>query len=364
MSLGFRASRIWRPARCACGVSEGAGRRGRSWPPMPATGTSCEDLSTTSSKMAGRCTSQGIPRPPGRSSQGIPYRGGPGGVRSPPRAAASARDQLHGRRLSAGAQQEDPGKRRAPSPGNGGARTAPVGWCGVPDSARAGLHGFRDGSLSRGAGRRSGSRPERVPGGVRTGVCDRRGPGARRSVEQPSPTQRLCRSHTGRRRVRESASPALGDRVLPPRVRGGGAPGGYGHCEFQAQSDFALACERLGTSLAQTGGAPEGLRLLDRSLGILKPILAADQGNLGTRARVANTRIGLGFAHAALGADSTFSTDTRAGHWREARAGFQDGLVFWAEMRDTGFAPGAEGDNPDRLAREIAKCDAALTHRR
>jgi tetratricopeptide (TPR) repeat protein len=133
---------------------------------------------------------------------------------------------------------------------------------------------------------------------------------------------------------------------------------------LQAQSDFAVACERLGTSLAQTGGAAEALRLLDRSLRILEPILAADKGNLGTRARVANTRIGLGFAHAALGVNSAFSTDVRAGHWREARAGFHDGLVFWAEMRDTGMASGTEGDIPDQLAREIAKCDEALTRRR
>ena len=44
----------------------------------------------------------------------------------------------------------------------------------------------------------------------------------------------------------------------------------------------------------------------------------------------------------------------------EAKAAFHAGLVFWTEMRDKGMAPGIEGDAPDRLAREIAKCDAAL----
>ena len=128
----------------------------------------------------------------------------------------------------------------------------------------------------------------------------------------------------------------------------------------EAQSDFALACERLGTSLAQTGGAAEAIGLLQRSSRILAPLLAADPGNHGTRARAANATIGLGFAHAALAAEPGLSTDIRAGHWREAKAAFHEGLVFWSEMRDNGIVPGIEGDAPDRLAREIARCDAAL----
>ncbi len=133
---------------------------------------------------------------------------------------------------------------------------------------------------------------------------------------------------------------------------------------LQAQSDFALACERLGTSLAQTGGAAEAVGLLQRSSRTLAPVLAADPSNHGSRARAANATIGLGFAHAALAAEPGLSTDARAGHWREAKAAFHDGLVFWTEMRDNGLVPGTEGDAPDRLAREIAKCDAALARLR
>ena len=133
---------------------------------------------------------------------------------------------------------------------------------------------------------------------------------------------------------------------------------------LQAQADFALACERLGTSLAQTGGAAEALPLLQRSSRILEPILIADPNNLGTRARAADSRIGLGFAHAALGASPGLATAARVSHWREAKAHFDGGLVFWAEMRDKGIVPGTEGDRPDRLAREIARCDAALARLR
>ena len=97
---------------------------------------------------------------------------------------------------------------------------------------------------------------------------------------------------------------------------------------------------------------------------ILEPLLAADPKNLGTRARVADSRIGLGFAHAALGASPGLATAVRVSHWRDAKAHFHGGLVFWAEMRDQGIVPGAEGDRPDRLAREIAKCDAALARLR
>ena len=133
---------------------------------------------------------------------------------------------------------------------------------------------------------------------------------------------------------------------------------------LQAQADFALACERLGTSLAQAGGAPEALGLLQRSIRTLEPILAADPGNLATRARVANSKTGLGFAHAALAAGPGQSAAGRAGHWREAKAAFRDAQAFWSEMRDHGMVPGSEADEPERLAREIAKCDAALARLR
>ena len=129
---------------------------------------------------------------------------------------------------------------------------------------------------------------------------------------------------------------------------------------LQAQSDFAVACERLGTSLAQKGETEEAFRLLNRAAKLLEPVVAHDSANLNARAHVADCNIGLGYAHAALGSNPAVARDARLGHWREAKARFQAGHVFYAEMGNRGVTTGEGTLMPDVLAREIAKCDAAL----
>ena len=129
---------------------------------------------------------------------------------------------------------------------------------------------------------------------------------------------------------------------------------------LQAQSDFAIACERLGTSLAQKDETEEAFRLLNRAAKLLEPVVARDSANLNTRAHVADYNIGLGYAHAALGSNPALASEARLGHWREAKGRFQAGHAFWAELRDRGATMGEDVAKPDALAREIAKCDAAL----
>jgi non-specific serine/threonine protein kinase/serine/threonine-protein kinase len=133
---------------------------------------------------------------------------------------------------------------------------------------------------------------------------------------------------------------------------------------LQAQSDLSIACERLGTRLAQGGETGEAFRLLHRAARLLEPVVARDSVNVNTRAHVADTNIGLGFAHAALGSNAAVARDIRLGHWREAKARFEAGHAFWAEMRDRGATTGEEAARPDGIAREIAKCDAALGTRK
>jgi hypothetical protein len=75
---------------------------------------------------------------------------------------------------------------------------------------------------------------------------------------------------------------------------------------------------------------------------------------------VADYNIGLGYAHAAQGSNPAVARDARLGHWREAKARFQAGHAFYAEMRDRGTTTGEEAAKPDVLASEIVKCDVAL----
>lgn len=130
--------------------------------------------------------------------------------------------------------------------------------------------------------------------------------------------------------------------------------------DLQAQSDAALACGQLGSSLARTGRAAEGLRWMTPASETLTRLARTDPGDLGTRARVAVIDEGMGMAHAALGASARLKAE-RTNHWREAVRRFRNSRAFWVEMRDIGSAVAAEElAAPDRLAREIDRCETAL----
>ena len=92
----------------------------------------------------------------------------------------------------------------------------------------------------------------------------------------------------------------------------------------------------------------------------LTRLARTDPGDLGTRARVAVIDEGMGMAHAALGASARLKAE-RTNHWREAVRRFRNSRAFWVEMRDIGSAVAAEElAAPDRLAREIDRCETAL----
>jgi tetratricopeptide (TPR) repeat protein len=128
----------------------------------------------------------------------------------------------------------------------------------------------------------------------------------------------------------------------------------------QAQSDEAFVCQRIGTVMARSGDPLGGAELLRRALAKLADVLRKDPASLMTRARIADSHTGLGYAHAALGAESTLLRAERAEHYRMAMDHFGEGRAFWKEMRDSGRTAGEEAAIPDKLAAQIANCERAL----
>jgi eukaryotic-like serine/threonine-protein kinase len=129
---------------------------------------------------------------------------------------------------------------------------------------------------------------------------------------------------------------------------------------MQAQKDVGWAAMRMGTLLAKDGAPEEALMVLGRSARLLEPVLAADPNNVNTTSMLAGTTEGFAFAHAALGADPRLPLQSRLAHWREARSRFQEVYAFWKDLRAKGIAVAADAARPEQLAREIARCDAAL----
>jgi eukaryotic-like serine/threonine-protein kinase len=114
------------------------------------------------------------------------------------------------------------------------------------------------------------------------------------------------------------------------------------------RSHLAVIRTQAATIVAKTGDPTEALRELHEAQAVLEPLGRADPSNQQIRGSLASVETGLGHAEA------------RRGHWREARQRFASSQQFWLEMRRRGLLAGAQAALPEELAREIARCDAAL----
>jgi tetratricopeptide (TPR) repeat protein len=128
----------------------------------------------------------------------------------------------------------------------------------------------------------------------------------------------------------------------------------------QARSDQAFLCQRIGTILAQHGEPEDAVTLLERALRLLDDVSSKDPASLVTRALVANTHTGFGYAQAAFAAETTRPRADRVDRYGEAKEHFRQALAFWTEARERGVTTGEENAFPEKLAGQIADCDRAL----
>jgi hypothetical protein len=66
----------------------------------------------------------------------------------------------------------------------------------------------------------------------------------------------------------------------------------------------------------------------------------------------------LGNVYAVLASKSP--GNQRIENWREARSNYQKSLDILSDMRNRGTLPASESGEPEKIAAEIARCDAAL----
>ena len=65
-------------------------------------------------------------------------------------------------------------------------------------------------------------------------------------------------------------------------------------------------------------------------------------------------------AHVALASQSRVGSDKQHEQWKQARFWYQKSLDVWLELQRQGKSGGDEVGEPERLPKEIAKCDKAL----
>ncbi|MEK6300087.1 MAG: serine/threonine-protein kinase [Acidobacteriota bacterium] len=115
----------------------------------------------------------------------------------------------------------------------------------------------------------------------------------------------------------------------------------------------------IGNAMMKSNDLSESLKSYRRALTISEKLSAEDPTEALKLHELARTYSNIGNAHAAIASKSTATQ--RIQNWREARANYQRGLDILLDMRTRGMLNTLESGEPDTIAAEVAKCDAALS---
>lgn len=117
---------------------------------------------------------------------------------------------------------------------------------------------------------------------------------------------------------------------------------------------------KIGSALVKSGDPRAALEEFGRALGNLRELAAmAPQSNY-LSAVLGNAYSGLGLTHATLAADPRLSLAQHRQHWREARSWYSKSLDIWTELKRQNKLALDERGEPERIPKEIAKCNRAI----
>jgi non-specific serine/threonine protein kinase/serine/threonine-protein kinase len=128
----------------------------------------------------------------------------------------------------------------------------------------------------------------------------------------------------------------------------------------QARYDVSYGHETIGDLLIETGDLAGALERYRQVLIIRESLSVADPKNAEIRSDLAKTYKNLGKVYTMLASQSKRSVSQRIKHWHQARSWYQNSLDVLLDMRQRGILSSADAGEPDNVAREIARCDAAL----
>ncbi|HAF13757.1 MAG TPA: hypothetical protein DCK99_08660 [Blastocatellia bacterium] len=128
----------------------------------------------------------------------------------------------------------------------------------------------------------------------------------------------------------------------------------------ETQYDTALSYRKIGEVLARIGDQTAALDNFREAAPIFEVLAKRSPTNTKTRGGLALTYFDLGNGHAKLASSAKSAHSHWIEHWQEARNWYQKSWDIWQDLRNHGTLIKADADKPDEVAREIAKCDAAL----
>jgi serine/threonine protein kinase len=127
----------------------------------------------------------------------------------------------------------------------------------------------------------------------------------------------------------------------------------------RAHVALALAENQLGLVMAKAGQTSD-LSYELKALEIRKKLSEDDPKNKGRQEAVALSYATLGDTEQILASRPHMPASQQSRHWREARSWYQQALQRYQSLRSEAALRGEQAGEPDRIARQIAKCDAAL----
>lgn len=119
---------------------------------------------------------------------------------------------------------------------------------------------------------------------------------------------------------------------------------------------YLVRCNKtIGTALVAEGKVTQGLQSLHTALSLAENLPASEKTEF-----LADVYGGIGLAYANLAALPGSSKVSREANWRNARQAYEKSLTHWLAIKDRGVLTLSEADEPDRIRKELAKCDVAL----
>ncbi len=128
------------------------------------------------------------------------------------------------------------------------------------------------------------------------------------------------------------------------------------NADFRRQWAFTyLALSRFQSQADDLNGAVDSAL---QGIKIDEVLVAASPTNASARNTLAQLDGQLGATHAALAARAGGARQTE--QWHAAKEAYQKSLDIYQDMKTKGTLSGADAGKPDEIAKEIARCDAAL----
>ncbi len=125
---------------------------------------------------------------------------------------------------------------------------------------------------------------------------------------------------------------------------------------------FLSKCRRhIGTTLVRQDNVIEGFEDVETGLAIAEDLYHMDPAEKSDKLTdLADAYSAVGFAHSRAAAQPNLSMRARLAHLKEAQAAYNKSLEIWLDAKRRGEVSGLDGNEPDRITNELAKCNSAL----